>query len=64
MVIFAYNMHQHSRLGFSPYYLIFRTEATHPIDNKIWPNDLNFDQIEYFKQLQKIRDRIPKLVEK
>lgn len=64
MVVFAYNTHPHSRLGYSPYYLMFGVEATQPLENKIWPEDTNFDRIESLKHLQSIRESIPILIEK
>jgi len=62
LVVFAYNTYPHSRLGYSPYFLMFGTEATQPLDNKICPTETDFDRLESITQLQKIRELIPKII--
>ncbi|KAE9522252.1 hypothetical protein AGLY_017349, partial [Aphis glycines] len=64
MIIFAYNTSPSSRLKVSPFYLLHGIEATQPIDNKLTTEDELFDFTKALKQLQKIRDTIPKIVEK
>lgn len=63
MIIFAYNTHPHARFGYSPFYLMFGTEATQPLDNKIIPPEIDNNRIEEIVQLQKIRQELPKLIE-
>lgn len=62
LVVFAYNTYPHSRLEYSPYFLMFGTEATQPQDNKIFPTETDFDRFENITQLQKIRELIPKMI--
>lgn len=64
MIIFAYNTSPSSRLKVSPFYLLHGIEASQPIDNKLTTEDELFDFTKALKQLQKIRDTIPKIVEK
>ena len=64
MIIFAYNTSPSSRLKVSPSYLLHGIEANQPLDNKLTNEDELFDFTKALKQLQKIRDTIPKIVEK
>jgi len=64
MIIFAYNTSPSSRLKVSPFYLLHGIEASQPIDNKLTTEDELFDFTKALKQLQTIRDTIPKIVEK
>lgn len=64
MVVFAYNTYPHARLGHSPYYLMFGTEANQPLDNKIYPPDKTYNRLEAIEQLQKIGEELPELIKK
>lgn len=62
MVVFAYNTYPHVRLGHSPFFLMFGTEANQPLDNNIYPPDTTYNRLEAIEQLQKIREELPKLI--
>lgn len=64
MVIFAYNTCPSSRLKFSPFYLLHGIEANQPLDNKLTIDNELFNLTKSLKQLQTIRDTIPKIIEK
>lgn len=64
MVIFAYNSCPSSRLKFSPFYLLHGIEANQPLDNKLTIDNELFNLTKSLKQLQTIRDTIPKIIEK
>lgn len=64
MVIFAYNTCPSSRLKLSPFYLLHGIEANQPIDNKLTTENDQFNLTKSLKQLQKIRETIPKIIEK
>ena len=64
MVVFAYNTTPSSRLKLSPFYLLNGIEANQPIDNKLIPDNDTFNYTKSLEQLQKIRDTVPKIIEK
>jgi len=64
MVIFSYNICPSSRLKLSPFYLLHGMEANQPIDNKLTIDNELFNLTKSLKQLQKIRDTVPKIIEK
>jgi len=64
MVIFAYNSCPSSRLKFSPFYLLHGIEANQPLDNKLTIDNELLNLTKSLKQLQTIRDTIPKIIEK
>lgn len=64
MVIFAYNTCPSSRLKVSPFYLLHGVEANQPLDNKLTIGSESFNITKSLKQLQNIRNNIPKIIEK
>jgi ribosomal protein L21E len=64
MVVFAYNTTPSSRLKLSPFYLLHGIEANQPLDNKLISDDDSFNYTKTFEQLQKVRETIPKIIEK
>ncbi|VVC30707.1 Integrase, catalytic core,Ribonuclease H-like domain [Cinara cedri] len=64
LIIFAYNISPNSRLKVSAFYLLHVIEANQPIDKKLTTEDELFDFSNDLRQLQNIKDTMPKIVEK
>jgi hypothetical protein len=64
LVVFAYNTCPSSRLKVSPFFLLHGMEANLPLDNKILPNNDNFNLIKSIEILQDIRKDIPDIIRK
>lgn len=64
LVVFAYNICPSSRLKVSPFFLLHGIEANQTLDNKIIPNNDNFNLIKSLETLQEIRKDIPNIIRK
>lgn len=64
MVAFAYNKTPSTKLKVSPFYLLHGMEVNQLLDNKLIPFDESYNFSKALKQLQKIREEVPKIIKK